>query len=345
MPYKRKRDGRWLGQVIQHGIKDTSPISFATKTEAKDWEAEQRKSKSAQVSMACGDAADKYIDWCSLKFVERTIKAKKEIFKRFFESIPPSQNIAALAQASLLEHLSAVATERSGFVANTHRTHLLAWWNWTQKIHGISGANPFIKVEKFPSRKMEKHVPSMEDFIKVLDHAEGQDKILLLAYLHTAARRCELFKMTWADVDFGGRRVKLWTNKTHGQGARADWIDLTEDLAEALAEWRKENPNAIPVFHHRGIPYTTRHSWLPGLCKEAGVHPFHYHAIRHLTATYLIHHGQPITTVSSILRHRSLAVTEVYIRNLKPQREALKILPFGKKANNKPTEEKNTEEV
>jgi integrase len=336
MPFKRVRDGLWLGQVRIKGVRHTSP-PFTTKTEAKNWETATRNATSRQVATACGEYAEKYLDWCGLKFVPRTVRIKKDIFKRLFQSIPAATYPQAVSPAQALDFLSTVASERSGFVANTHRTHLIAWWNWITKFHGVQAVNPFVLVEKFPAKRLEKHVPSMSDFLQVLDYAQGQDKVLLLGYLHTAARRCELFKMVWSDVDFGGRRLRLWTNKTRGQGARADWLDMTDELAAALLAWRKENPDTIPVFHRKGIPYTTRHDWLPGLCRDAGVQPFHYHAIRHLTATYLANAGEPITVISSILRHRSLSVTERYIRNLKPQREALKILPFGKKANEKPT--------
>ena len=36
---------------------------------------------------------------------------------------------------------------------------------------------------------------------------------MLLALLHLAARRGEIFRLTWSDVDFGNDRVRLWTRK------------------------------------------------------------------------------------------------------------------------------------
>lgn len=336
MPFKRKRDGKWMGQVRIRGERFTSP-PFNLKSEAKDWETARRNETSPQASTACGELAEAYIDVCRLKFVPRTVAMKETIFKALFKSIPPQTYPWAVTPGQALGHLAKVAKDRSGYVANTHRTHLVAWWNWMVKFHALQAVNPFLAVDRFPANKLPKRVPTMDEFLQVLNFAQGQDKILLLAYLHTAARRCELFKMTWADVDFGSKRLRLWTNKTRGQGSRSDWIDMTEELASELLSWRSENPNTIPVFHHKGIPYTTRHTWLPGLCREAGVEPFHYHAIRHLTATYLVHQGEPLPVVSSILRHRSLVVTERYVRNLKTQRDALKILPFGNKANTEPT--------
>ena len=42
------------------------------------------------------------------------------------------------------------------------------------------------------------------------DAAEGQDQVMLLAYFHLCARRCEIFRLRWADdVDFENRHIRL----------------------------------------------------------------------------------------------------------------------------------------
>lgn len=327
MAYQRKRDGMWIGEIRRGGVRRTE--TFPTKTQAKDWEADQRRGADSPAT-ACGKLADSYLDWCALKFVERTVKIKRDILKHFFRSFRPTDAVETITPKAALAHLQGIAQTRTGHVANTHRTHLIAWWNWSAKFHGVNATCPFLKVDRFPARIVERHIPTMADFLRVLDFAQGQDKVLLLAYLHTAARRCELFRLTWADVDFSSKRIRLHTWKTRGMGARADWLDMTDELVAALLDWRRQNPDTIPVFHHDGKPYTTRHTWLPPLCRKAGVEPFGFHAIRHLTATFLANAGVPLPTISSILRHRAMSVTNRYLKNSLPQKEALKLLPFTK---------------
>lgn len=327
MAYQRKRDGMWIVEIRRSGVRRTE--AFPTKTQAKDWEADQRRGADSPAT-ACGKLADAYLDWCALKFVVRTVNIKKGVFKLFFRSFHPAVAVEAISPKAALAHLQNIATTRTGHVANTHRTHLVAWWNWTTKFYGVTTRCPFLAVDLFPARQVERHVPTMDDFLRVLDYAQGQDKVLLLTYLHTAARRCELFRLTWADVDFGGGRIRLHTWKTKGQGCRADWLDMTDELAATLLDWRRQNPSTIPVFHHGGKAYTTRHTWLAPFCRRAGVEPFGFHAIRHLTATYLANIGVPLPTISSILRHRGMTVTNRYLRNSLPQKEALKLLPFTK---------------
>lgn len=52
------------------------------------------------------------------------------------------------------------------------------------------------------------------------------------------------------------------------------------------------------------------------LCKKAGVKPFGFHAIRHLTASILYHAGQPTAMIQSVLRHKSPQTTAKYLQTL-----------------------------
>ena len=78
------------------------------------------------------------------------------------------------------------------------------------------GINPFRAVEKFPEVESPRYVPPEEDFWTVYDATEGQDKVILLTFLHLAARRGEVWGIKIEDLDFSRDQIRLWTHKRKG---------------------------------------------------------------------------------------------------------------------------------
>ena len=81
-----------------------------------------------------------------------------------------------------------------------------------------------------PEIRHPRYVPPEEDFWKIYEVAEGQDKVMLLTFLHLAARRGEIFRLTWADVDFGNDRIRLWTRKRKDGSFEWDLLPMTKEL-------------------------------------------------------------------------------------------------------------------
>jgi integrase len=148
-----------------------------------------------------------------------------------------------------------------------------------------------------------------------------------LAYLHLAARKSELFQLKWDDVDFAHGRVRLGTRKRSDGTLEYDWLPLTDDLFNAFfihrqgaaGEWVFPNPKT-------GEPYKWRRTWMGDLCKKAKVRAFGIHAIRHLTASMLAQNDVPMVQIQAILRHKTLATTERYIKRLSDLKPSLQLL-------------------
>jgi integrase len=215
-------------------------------------------------------------------------------------------------------------------------------WNWGRD--NLEGwpitENPFLAIKKFPETRSPRYVPPEADFWRVFEAAEGQDQLMLLAFLHLAARRGEIFRMTWSDVDFATGRVQLWTKKREGGHQECDWLPMTLDLKRALLAWREktlaiagidreyvficldENPIVEPFY---GKQFLYRQHFMRRICTRAGVKPFGFHAIRHLTASILYQKGYPLSVVQAILRHKNPNTTVRYLQTLglEQTREAL----------------------
>jgi integrase len=191
----------------------------------------------------------------------------------------------------------------------------------------LPSPNP-CKVRKLPEVRNPRYVPPAEDFFKVLNMTDGQDRVMLLTFLHTAARRSEVFRLTVSDLDFQNNRIRLSTKKRTGGNLEYDWLPLTTELKRVLSWWLENRPlkNKPHVFmclekrpfhfEDYGEPFVYRSKFMKKLCAKAGVKPFGYHAIRHLTASQLYSMGYSVATIQALLRHKSAGTTERYLRTL-----------------------------
>lgn len=258
-----------------------------------------------------------YLNYAQATNVRRTVESKRFFFRLLTETFASRTPVTALRRDRVLSFLARVAGERTGGSANDTRKRLSAAWTWAaQNMKNFPKENPFFGVGKFPMDEQPRYVPPYEDFAAVLDCADEADYALLLTALHTAARRGELFRLRWDDVDFNRKIVRLGTRKRAGGGMEYDWIPMTTTLTSVLAAHKEKTKSELIFSRDGGIPYKTRPRLLHRLCGKAGVRRFGYHAIRHLSASLMAQYGMAIPGIQSVLRHKTPLTTSVYLHRL-----------------------------
>ena len=250
------------------------------------------------------------------------------MFRKFLKHVDPTLPVTELTPAMVMGYLLQQKEVRSGYAANKDRKNLIAAWNWGMMYMNpvLPSPNPCI-VRKLPEVRSPRYVPDIADFYKILNLADGQDRVLLLTFLYTAGRRGEIFRLTVSDLDFENNRIRLSTRKRTGGNFEYDWLPMTAELKRELKWWLEHRPlkNKPHVFmcleerpfqlEHYGEPFKYRAKFMKNLCLKAGVKPFGFHAIRHLSACYLyINLGYSVATIQALLRHRSAGTTERYLK-------------------------------
>jgi integrase len=136
---------------------------------------------------------------------------------------------------------------------------------------------------------------------------------------HTGLRIGEAVALTWADVDFGKRRLHVRRRLYRGRfdspksryGRRA--VPLTEGLARALWRLRGMASDEAPVFASQGgthlDPSNVAARVLKPAAKRAGVPWAGFHTFRHTCATMLFRHGLNAKQAQMWLGHHSPAFT------------------------------------
>lgn len=315
----REKNGKWRAVKIINYQKRTK--TFKTERQAIRWEEEQTAElwKAEQENLDFISLAEwsvEYLEYAAQKFVPKTLKEEKvPAFNRLFEFVPSSLTVDKLTVADCQRMLMAQARTRSGNAANKDRKNLLAAWNWGIKVLKLPKDNPFADVDPFPVEQQGKYVPSVKDFWKAYRVARPKDQIFLLTMLHTAARRGELLKLEWDDVDLESGKIRLWTRKRTG-GKEFDWLPMTKRLRRELEEHSQDRVSELVFCRADGSPYKWRQHLMKILCDRAEVKHFTFHAIRHLTASILAQEGVDIPTIQAILRHKNPMTTTRYLHRL-----------------------------
>ena len=185
---------------------------------------EEMEQEAVMASFNLGIWCDSYLDDVKNRCVKKTYDEKCAAFSRLFEfeSIDPAMPVSELVESELSEtslardFLNLQFRKRGGNAANKDRKNLSTAWKWGQvtlRDFPKNLINPFYSVERFPKISCPRYVPPEEDFWKVYDVAEGQDKVMLLFSYHLAARRGETFRAKKSDIDFKNQKIRLWTRK------------------------------------------------------------------------------------------------------------------------------------
>jgi integrase len=160
-------------------------------------------------------------------------------------------------------------------------------------------------------------------------HQQARNAVVLNMLCTMALRREELSVARWGDLSIQNNRVVL---RVHGKGRRMAIIDVPKPVIRALDTWRRlvepDDPHPPPETS------IVRRIWKGGriaddglspdgiwlIIKEAAAHAgighVAPHDLRRSVAGALQESGVAIDTISRLLRHSNIAVTEKYLSRL-----------------------------
>lgn len=326
---------KWRAAVMVNGQKKSKAFDPTRegKRKAIEWENMMRDLLQKQLEIPTVlpkitvlEWANEYLSESKRRNCRATYNEKKLTFKLFIATVGKEALVEDITVSCALKHLAAQNDSRSGNAANKDRKNLAAAWNFGIKyIEGFpEKRNPFRAVDKFGEDRNPRYVPPVEDVKKVLAVCDGQDQLMLYAFIMTGARRSELWRVTWDDVDFESSTIRLWTRKRKGGGKQYDSIPMVPELHKRLLEWKEQQPvktdyvfvNVLKRSYRYGEPFKQRDGFLKRKCAEAGVRCFGYHGLRHFMAKKMYLDGKALKSIKGMLRHQKSTTTELYLQTI-----------------------------
>jgi len=140
--------------------------------------------------------------------------------------------------------------------------------------------------------------------------ASKWDKLYLIVLLAitTGARKGELTKLRWNDIDFDRRTAYVATTK-NGQ---PKVLPLTDSVIRELQLFDSKDSSLI--FGSRvkyDAPYCFTKPWKRAL-EDAEIKDFRFHDLRHTCASYLAQSGASLLEIADVLGHKQISVTKRY---------------------------------
>jgi integrase len=132
-------------------------------------------------------------------------------------------------------------------------------------------------------------------------------RLYIVAALHTGARRAELVRLRWSDVDM--KRKSLTFRET--KNGRDRTVPMTETLRRELLTLPRPLDATEPVLPRYGHPRVLTRSFTR-LAQRLGLVGLTFHDLRHDAASTLTMAGVPQRTVMEILGHRDPRMTVRY---------------------------------
>ena len=161
------------------------------------------------------------------------------------------------------------------------------------------------------------------------DSQAARNSVAISMLCTMALRREELSAAKWSDLTLQNNRPVL---RVHGKGRKVATIDVPSPVLKALNSWRHViEPEALHPQPHTPL---IRRIWKGGGVSKHGLSPDGVwlivdqasehaglghvapHDLRRSVAGALYEAGVPIDTISRLLRHSNIAVTEKYLSRL-----------------------------
>lgn len=220
---------------------------------------------------------------------------------------------------------------------NRDLRHLKAALRWAERRGLIERAPDFHGLFVRVPKKAPVVIPEA-DFLAMVAACESPDTkfekctggwwrtFFYIAY-YLGLRRGELLALSWRDIDFEHRELRVMASSSKGRKERV--LPLSDSLASLLRDWKSQNKGAGKADPVLAWP----HDNIRGLYDDwatiqnaAGIPKDQHYVPKNLRsscASALIASQVPTIVVKDILGHATVATTENYYVNTEPARRAV----------------------
>lgn len=156
---------------------------------------------------------------------------------------------------------------------------------------------------------------SLNDIEKLINAADSlRDELMIELLYATGARRFEIAKMKFSDINMDTKQVKII-----GKKAKTRFVPIHELALELVSKWREQNKGEYIFPGRDGVGHISNrrvNEIVAGLRKKAGLDDKNItpHKLRHSFCSHLWEEGGDILTIKDLAGHAKTDTTLVYTK-------------------------------
>ena len=332
-PVTGKTKPKWVGGY------DSQESALLARDEARV--ALRKRSYVAPTKITLGDFLDKWIEIHALKVKPTTLDSYRAPINNYLKPRLGSLKLQDLTPSDVERFYGELITTPGKLGYNLNPASavrcvaiLKKALSYAEKVEGLITFNPASRVS-LPTVNSDRPTPwTFGELNTFLNHAKDHRLFFFFRLsAYTGARRGELLALRWSDFDgkaitisksrtLSGKSVVEQNSTKGGKGGQRrvpldpDTIDLftahrKRQLEERLVMGSSWTDSGYVFVQESGEPLETGTptKLFRKILNRAGLRPTRLHDLRHLHATELLRHGEPLHVVADRLGHKDPMVT------------------------------------
>ena len=341
----QRKDGLYSARYTSKSGKRIEKY-FASVQEARRWlEDAKYEDKHGTVAVIKQMTVNEWFDYWINEIKKPTVRYNtvRNYTERYMRNIKPMIGDMLLVDVKPMHCqniLNSMAEKYKGSTIEQTRIAMCSMFHyaWVNEVIMKNPVNGTVKLSK-PIVKKVRFLTLDEQarFLKVADGTSNYPQFMLV--LQTGLRTGEMMGLTWEDIDFEARTIKVQRTlefrygyqefrigepKTRNSYRTIPMTQIAYDILKAKkeeSETRKVADSRYKDFvflNRKGLP--TKNSaydtTLYKLADKAGIEHFHMHTLRHIYATRCIEAGMRPKTLQELLGHSNIGITmNLYVHN------------------------------
>ena len=211
-------------------------------------------------------------------------------------------------------------TNRNNTSINTTLRHIKVFLDWTHE----NGYTDSVTIKYLKVQQKAKEIYTDEQIKTLLkkpnmndcSYADFRTWAIINLFVSTGMRRSSLLNIKLEDINWKDNIIRL----NHTKNKQVHYVSMSTQLSKVIKEWLKYRVNGSDYLFtgqtgKRLSPLTVSSSVLQ-YNRSRNVEVTSVHAFRHFFATKLIQNNVDIYTISKLLGHTNIQVTQNYLKSL-----------------------------